>query len=85
MTDESVWQFPCRVSLKIIGSAREGFIDEIITTFQRVIPGDYSYTQVQSREAKYISITIPVTLQNKLQVDELYGELRKVSGVRLVL
>lgn len=85
MTDESVWQFPCRLQLKIVGDARPGFADELVAVFARQIPGDYSYRETPSSAGKYVSVTVPVSLQNKAEVEALYAALKAVAGVKMVL
>ena len=83
--DPAVWQFPCRVELKVVGDARADFAANLIAEFQRLIPGDYTYRSTPSSGGKYVSITVPVILQNAQQVQQLYAALRDVAGVKMVL
>lgn len=87
MSDESALTFPCRFPIKVMGENSEGFVDEIVVLARRHIPdlGEGAVTTTPSRTAKYLSVTITFTAQNREQLDDLYRAMHAHPKVKMVL
>jgi len=80
-----VWEFPCLIALKVIGDEREDFELDVVTAVQSVIPGDYRTKSMPSTNGRFVSITVPVHVHTREQVQALFAAARAVAGVRIVL
>lgn len=78
-------EFPCSFTFKIVGAAREGLIDDVVSEVQKVVKGDYNPSLKESGKGTYHSVSITLQVENIEQVETLYTDLAKIEGVRMVL
>lgn len=78
-------EFPCSFTFKVVGAKRDTLIDDVVTTVQSVIKGDYQPTQKESAKGTYNSVSITIQADNIEQIETLYTDLAKIEGVRMVL
>ena len=80
-------QFPCDYPIKVIGESRPDFRDEVISIVHRFDPTIAldKLKEKPSSKGKYSSITVMLWATGEPQVMELFEELKKCTGVRLVL
>ncbi len=78
-------EFPCSFTFKVVGAAREGLIDDIVSEVQKVVKGDYNPSLKESGKGTYHSVSITIQAENIEQVETLYTDLAKIEGVRMVL
>ncbi|MCH9633379.1 MAG: hypothetical protein S4CHLAM7_01040 [Chlamydiae bacterium] len=77
-------QFPCDYPIKVIGYASEHFKKNVLSIvyqhFKQKISDDLiSYKM--SKNNKYLSITVNFTAQNRIQVEQIYKDLRRCKEV----
>ncbi|VTU07030.1 Uncharacterized conserved protein [Actinobacillus indolicus] len=78
-------EFPCSFTFKVVGAAREGLIDDVVSEVQKVVKGDYNPSLKESGKGTYHSVSITLQVENIEQVETLYTDLAKIEGVRMVL
>lgn len=78
-------EFPCSFTFKVVGAAREGLIDDVVSEVQKVVKGDYNPSLKESGKGTYHSVSITIQAENIEQVETLYADLAKIEGVRMVL
>jgi len=80
-------QFPCQFPIKVMGKNTSSFIGDI----QAILCSHFPELEVssiqkkESKEGKYISISITVEAQNKEQLDKLYLEITGHGEVVMAL
>ncbi len=80
-----VWQFPCRLDLKVVCHNDSDAVSRIVAAIQSQIAGDYSPRSRLSREGHYISVTVGVSFADKPQLLAVYAALKALPGVKMVL
>lgn len=78
-------EFPCSFTFKVVGAHRDDLIDDVVAVTQRYAKGDYNPRQQRSSKGTYNSVSIDIIAEHIDQVETLYTELAKISGVRMVL
>lgn len=78
-------EFPCAFTFKVVGTKRDGLMDDVVSEVQKVIKGDYNPTMKESAKGTYNSVSITIQAENIEQVETLYTNLAKIEGVRMVL
>ena len=78
-------EFPCSFTFKVVGAAREGLIDDVVSEVQKVVKGDYNPSLQESGKGTYHSVSVTIQAENIEQVETLYADLAKIEGVRMVL
>ncbi len=86
MSDELL-TFPCQFPIKVMGENREEFTDEVVTLARQHAPdlGEGAVRTAASRNGNYLSVTITLTAQSREQLDNLYRDMHKLPGVKMVL
>jgi uncharacterized protein len=78
-------EFPCSFTYKIMGVNSSELIDHVLIVVQKYIPGDYNPIIKPSSKNNYQSISITVYATEITQIENLYEDLGKIKGVKLVL
>lgn len=80
-------EFPCRFPIKVMGDAGAELLAAVEATVARHVqdPGSVEITQRGSRTGRYVGITVVVIATSQAQLDEIYRELGRCAGVRMVL
>ena len=80
-------QFPCQFPIKVMGKNSSSFIDDIQAILSAHFPEiqPNSIQKKESKEGKYISISVTVEAQEKEQLDKLYLEITGHSEVVMAL
>lgn len=78
-------KFPCDFTFKVVGANREGLVDDVVQTVQQVVKGDYRPSQQPSSKGTYNSVSITLRAEHIEQIEQLYIQLAKIDGVRMVL
>lgn len=79
-------EFPCHYQFKAVGDAGDEFKQGIINSVNKYIA--ISTNSVKSRpsgKGNYQSISILVTLYNYQQLTDIYAEMKKVPGLKMLL
>lgn len=84
---ETLLEFPCDFPIKMMGEARDGFVDAMVKVVRRHAP-DFDATAVEMRASsggKYLSLTCTVNATSKAQLDGLYRELSAHPWIKVAL
>lgn len=86
-TSESVIQFPCDFTLKIMGKS-EGHFEKIVLAIIKEHFPETSPSRIQkkfSKDKNYLSLSITVFATSKMQLDALYQALSSTKEILMVL
>lgn len=85
--ENTMFVFPCRFPIKIMGPADLAFEARIITILRKHAPdlGEAAIKIRHSKEGTYISITAFIIANNKKQLDDIYQELSADREVLMLL
>lgn len=80
-------EFPCRYPIKVMGHASDSFIEEVMIVVRRHAPDthDDDVNSRPSAKGNYLSITITIEAQGKDHLQTLFGDLKTLPDVKLVL
>ena len=84
---ESLLAFPCDFPIKIMGQTQPGFAQSVLAVVTRHAP-DFDAATMEmrnSREGKYLSLTVTIRAVSREQLDALYRELCDHPMVKMVL
>lgn len=85
--NETLLQFPCAFPIKVVGLRTEDFAQQIVAlVLSRV--ADFRPETVEmraSKAAKYLSLTLTVTVDSQAQLDAVYRALSGHPAVKFVL
>ncbi|MEL0628100.1 DUF493 family protein YbeD [Psychromonas aquatilis] len=82
---DELLDFPCSLAFKVMGVADPQLIPDVLSVIQAISPDDYSPKVTPSSKGTYHSLSIPVIVNSKEQVEEIYTELNKLELVRYIL
>jgi putative lipoic acid-binding regulatory protein len=85
--EESIIQFPCDFTIKVMGKTNSDFEKIVIATVQEHFP-ETSAAGIQkklSKDNNYLSLSITVYAESKPQLDSLYKALSSNPLVLMVL
>lgn len=83
---ESLIDFPCHYQFKAIGSAGDVFRRDVVqaVSVHATVPEDAVRSQ-PSRFDNYQSISVVLTIYSAEQLTGIYAELKKVTGLKMLL
>ena len=84
---ESLLAFPCDFPIKVMGQTQPGFAQAILGVVLRHAP-DFDAATMEmrnSRQGKYLSLTVTIRATSREQLAELYRELCDHPMVKMVL
>ena len=75
--EESLIEYPCDFSIKVMGAAIPEFRAKVFEIASKHDPqfNETKVTERHSKNNKYLSVTIKIAAQNRQQLDALYQEL----------
>ena len=84
---DSLIQYPSKFPIKVMGAKVDGFVNAVTTIARQFDPSfDASTVELRdSREGKYLGITITITATSRQQLDDLYRALTAHPMVKVVL
>ena len=79
--------FPCEYPIKVILENEPEAHDQVIAVFRQLSPEFTSdrVTEQPSAKGKYVSIRVQFWALSENQLQKLFGELKTISAVRMVL
>ncbi|OGT42213.1 MAG: hypothetical protein A3F13_02145 [Gammaproteobacteria bacterium RIFCSPHIGHO2_12_FULL_40_19] len=86
-TEESIIQFPCDFTLKIMGKSTGDFEKITVEIVKKYFPTlDTARIQKKfSKDNTYLSLSITVYAESKSQLDAAYQELSRTKEILMVL
>jgi hypothetical protein len=87
VADDSLLSFPCDLPVKVFGRNEPDFRAAVVAIVRACIDSfdESRITAQESREGRYLSLTITVRAQSRDQADELYRSLTAHERVLMVL
>ena len=85
--EDSIFDFPCDFPIKAMGMADQDFDCLVVSLVRRHCP-DIPESAVQTRLSnggKYMSVTVTIQAQNRIQLDNIYRDLSSNSRVLFAL
>jgi putative lipoic acid-binding regulatory protein len=79
--------FPCVFPLKVMGRREDGFAQVVSGIVMRHVTDFHPHTieMRQSRNARYLSLTVTINARSREQLDALYTDLSRHPMVMMVL
>lgn len=83
---EDLIDFPCHYQFKAIGPGGDEFCREVITAIALHVPVSSDAVRSHpSRHGTYQSVSVILTIYNSTQLTDIYAELKKVPGLKMLL
>lgn len=85
--DDTLFNFPCDFPIKIMGHANDEFEVAVLTIIRKHFPNisETALNLRESKEGKYLSVTVTVTADSREQLDAVYLELNAHHTVIMTL
>jgi putative lipoic acid-binding regulatory protein len=87
VADESLLSFPCELPVKVFGRNEPHFLPTVVEIVSGCIDAfdESRISTHESREGRFLSITITVRAESREQADELYRRLTSNEHVLMAL
>ena len=87
VADDSLLSFPCDLPVKVFGRNEPHFRPAVVEIVRSCIDtlDESSITAQESREGRFLSLTITVRAESRDQADELYRKLTSSEHVLMAL
>lgn len=82
---DTLLEFPCLFTFKVMGVAEANFMEQVLEVIQKCAPGDYAPTKKTSSKGNYCALSIPVTVTSKAQIETIYSKVSEIAAVRHIL
>jgi putative lipoic acid-binding regulatory protein len=83
--DESLLKFPTELPIKVFGRNDAEFRDAVVEIVEKHYGSAYTITEVESKQAAYVSLTITVRAESRAQIDAVYRDFVASERVLLAL
>ena len=83
--DESLLKFPADVPVKVFGRNDAEFRAAAVEIIEKHFGKAYTVTEVASRQAAYVSLTVTVRAESRAQLDALYQDFVASAQVLMAL
>ena len=83
--DESPLKFPADVPVKVFGRNDAEFRAAAVEIIEKHFGKTYTVTEVASRQAAYVSLTVTVRAESRAQLDALYQDFVASAQVLMAL
>lgn len=78
--------FPCEFTIKVFGHSGTDFESNVINIVKKHVPTfEDQFTKNESRQAKYLSLSVTIIAESQKQLDDLYRELSSAKDIVMVL
>ncbi|MFT6926603.1 MAG: putative lipoic acid-binding regulatory protein [Psychromonas sp.] len=84
-TFDTLLEFPCLFTFKVMGVAKAEFMEQVLAVIQEHAPGDYAPTIKPSSKGNYCALSIPVTVTSKEHIEMIYTKVSELELVRHIL
>ncbi len=83
---ESLIEFPCHYQFKVIGQGGDDFYRDVVAAIalHASVPSD-AVRSHPSRHGTYQSVSVVLTVYSAAQLTTIYAQLKKVSGLKMLL
>jgi len=75
--NESLLQFPCKLTIKAMGLNIYDFDAHVVQIVRKFVPDirESAVTTRESREGKYLAVSVCVDVKSRKQADDIYHSL----------
>ena len=86
-TDDSIMEFPCEFPIKMMGRATPEFHVTVRELVEKHTGGldDAAFQSAESRNGRFVSITVTITADSREQLDAIYHDLTDHDDVLMAL
>ena len=83
--EDTLFEFPCRFPIKVMGAQHEAFEITVLQIIRRHAPdlGEGAVVTRPSKGGNYLAITITIQAQSREQLDNIYRELSAHELVKM--
>ncbi|OAM29224.1 MULTISPECIES: YbeD family protein [Eikenella] len=84
---ETLLEFPCRFSIKVMGAKHPEFAANVLETVQKHAPdtAEHDLQHRESSQGNYQGVTVTLNAESKEQLDNIYLALTAHPMVKVVL
>lgn len=84
---EATHHFPCAYVLKVIGRSERGFIGRVVAAVRDQLEAevDPPYRVRSTAGGRHVSVTLEPVIQSAWDVLAVYGRIREIAGVVIVM
>ncbi len=83
---DTLLEFPCHYQFKAIGQGSEDFYRAVVDAIIKHAPVPKEAVRSQpSRHGSYQSVSVVLTVYSAAQLTDIYTELKKVAGLKMLL
>jgi putative lipoic acid-binding regulatory protein len=83
--DDSLLKFPAELPIKVFGRNDAEFRAAIVEIVEKHYGKAYTITEVESKQAAYVSLTITVRAESRAQIDAVYRDFVASERVLMAL
>ena len=83
--DESLLKFPTDFPIKVFGRNDAEFRAAVVAIVEKHYGQAYSITELPSKQAAYVSLTIVVRAESRAQVDAVYQDFVAIELILMAL
>jgi putative lipoic acid-binding regulatory protein len=83
--DESLLKFPTDLPVKVFGRNDAEFRAAVVEIIEKHFGKAYTITEVASKQAAYVSLTVTVRVDSRAQIDALYQDFVSSPHVLMAL
>ncbi len=83
--DESLLKFPTELPMKVFGRNDAEFRAAVVEIVEKHYGKAYTMTEVESKQAAYLSLTITVRAESRAQIDAVYRDFVASERVLMAL
>jgi len=83
--DESLLKFPTELPIKVFGRNDAEFRAAVVEIIEKHYGKAYTLTEVESKQAAYVSLTITVRAESRAQIDAVYRDFVASERVLMAL
>ena len=73
--DESLIEFPSDLPIKVFGRNDPGFRGAVLAIVEAHYGAVYTVAEQESKQGSYVSLTVTVRAESRVQIDALYRDL----------
>lgn len=81
--DESLLSFPTDLPIKVFGRNDAEFRAEVVAIIEKHYGKAYTITELESKQAAYVSLTVTVRAESRAQIDAVYRDF--VASERILM
>jgi hypothetical protein len=83
--DESLLKFPAELPIKVFGRNDAEFRAAVVEIVEKHYGKAYTLSEVESKQAAYVSLTITVRAESRAQIDAVYRDFVASERVLMAL